>query len=69
MTYVYEGRVYEIDFVKRDKWDDAEIFLIDPDTRHPVSIHDLPDYVADDLYAVCSDLLVADLPKVEGEEE
>lgn len=58
MTYVYEGRVYEIDYVKRNENDDPEIFLIDPDTREVISVYDLPEHVADDLWVVCSDILL-----------
>lgn len=67
MQYVYEGRIYEIDYVRRNENDEAEIFLIDMDTRQAVSIDDLPDYVADELYSVCADLIYSDVSR-ESEE-
>jgi hypothetical protein len=56
--YVFENHVYEVDLVLRDEYDESEIFLIDPDTREATSIHDLPEYAQDDLWAACSDLMI-----------
>lgn len=60
MTYFYNGRVYEVDLVKRSLDDEPEIFLIDPENRDYISIYDLPSEVADDLWIACEDLMVND---------
>ena len=58
MNYVYDGKVFEVDFTARNLNDEIEIFLIDPDTRETISIYDLPDHAQDDLWSACSDVVL-----------